>query len=104
MVKAQEDRVSGERRASECVLQACGLARYRHDGAFTMGRYLRDILSSPIIVPVRSEAEPTAGISFNDHQDHFRATWGLGDRAGEAPITRPAGDRLLTGGPGTLLA
>src|ERR1700722_490478 len=32
------------------AMRACGLAGYRNDGEFTMGRYLRDILSSPIMI------------------------------------------------------
>jgi acyl-CoA dehydrogenase len=32
------------------TLRACGLSGYRNDGEFTMGRYLRDILSSPIMI------------------------------------------------------
>jgi acyl-CoA dehydrogenase len=32
------------------AMQACGLAGYRNDGEFSMGRYLRDILSSPIMI------------------------------------------------------
>jgi acyl-CoA dehydrogenase len=32
------------------AMRACGLAGYRNDGDFTMGRYLRDILSAPIMI------------------------------------------------------
>jgi acyl-CoA dehydrogenase len=32
------------------ALRACGLSGYRNDGDFTIGRYLRDILSSPIMI------------------------------------------------------
>jgi len=32
------------------ALRACGLSGYRNDGEFTVGRYLRDILSSPIMI------------------------------------------------------
>jgi acyl-CoA dehydrogenase len=32
------------------AMRACGLAGYRNDGEFTMGRYVRDILSSPIMI------------------------------------------------------
>ena len=32
------------------AMRACGLAGYRNDGEFAMGRYLRDILSSPIMI------------------------------------------------------
>ena len=32
------------------AMQTCGLAGYRNDGEFSMGRFLRDILSSPIMI------------------------------------------------------
>ena len=32
------------------AMQACGLAGYRNDGEFSIGRHLRDILSSPIMI------------------------------------------------------
>jgi acyl-CoA dehydrogenase len=32
------------------AMRACGLSGYRNDSEFTMGRYLRDILSSPIMI------------------------------------------------------
>lgn len=32
------------------AMQACGLAGYRNDGDFTMGRHLRDVLSAPIMI------------------------------------------------------
>jgi len=32
------------------AMQTCGLAGYRNDGEFAMGRYLRDILSAPIMI------------------------------------------------------
>ena len=31
-------------------MRACGLSGYRNDSEFAMGRYLRDILSSPIMI------------------------------------------------------
>jgi len=31
-------------------LQACGLTGYRNDGDFSIGRHLRDVLSSPIMI------------------------------------------------------
>ena len=40
-------------RASAIVMsamRACGLSGYRNDGEFAMGRYLRDILSAPIMI------------------------------------------------------
>jgi acyl-CoA dehydrogenase len=32
------------------AFRACGLAGYRNDGDFTLGRSLRDVLSSPIMI------------------------------------------------------
>lgn len=32
------------------AMQACGLAGYRNDGDFSIGRHLRDVLSSPIMI------------------------------------------------------
>jgi acyl-CoA dehydrogenase len=32
------------------ALRACGLSGYRADGDFTIGRHLRDVLSSPIMI------------------------------------------------------
>jgi len=32
------------------AMQACGLAGYRNDSEFSMGRHLRDILSSPVMI------------------------------------------------------
>ena len=32
------------------ALRACGLSGYRNDGDFSVGRYLRDVLSSPIMI------------------------------------------------------
>ena len=32
------------------AMQACGLAGYRNDGEFSIGRHLRDVLSSPVMI------------------------------------------------------
>ena len=32
------------------AMQACGIAGYRNDGEFSVGRHLRDILSSPVMI------------------------------------------------------
>jgi acyl-CoA dehydrogenase len=32
------------------AMQACGLSGYRNDGEFTIGRHLRDVLSSSIMI------------------------------------------------------
>ena len=46
-------KVEVSERAVETVMmamRACGLAGYRNDGEFALGRHLRDVLSSPIMV------------------------------------------------------
>ena len=48
---------------------------------------LQSSLKFELLVPVRSAEEPTACMSFNYHQDHFGATWGLRDEAGEVAHT-----------------
>src|SRR6201999_1888006 len=32
------------------AMRACGLSGYRNDGEFTIGRHLRDVLSSPLMI------------------------------------------------------
>jgi acyl-CoA dehydrogenase len=32
------------------ALRACGLSGYRNDSEFAIGRYLRDVLSSPLMI------------------------------------------------------
>jgi seryl-tRNA synthetase len=44
-------------------------------------------LKFELLIPVRSVEEPTACMSFNYHRDHFGATWGLKDAAGELSHT-----------------
>ena len=46
-------KVQASELASETVLnamRACGLSGYRNDGEFSIGRHLRDVLSSPIMI------------------------------------------------------
>jgi seryl-tRNA synthetase len=38
-------------------------------------------------VPVKSEEQPTACMSFNYHREHFGETWGLHNAAGEVSHT-----------------
>jgi seryl-tRNA synthetase len=44
-------------------------------------------LKFELLVPVRSEQQPTACMSFNCHRDHFGVIWGLHDEAGEVVHT-----------------
>ena len=32
------------------AMRACGLSGYRNDGEFSVGRHLRDVLSSPLMI------------------------------------------------------
>jgi acyl-CoA dehydrogenase len=48
------------------AMRACGLSGYRNDSEFAMGRYLRDILSSPIMINndrILASAEPAVLMS-----------------------------------------
>jgi seryl-tRNA synthetase len=44
-------------------------------------------LKFELLVPLRSEEQPTACMSFNYHRDHFGATWDIVDPAGEPAHT-----------------
>src|ERR1700754_690438 len=44
-------------------------------------------LKFELLVPLRSEEQPTACMSFNYHSDHFGTTWGINDANGEAAHT-----------------
>ena len=44
-------------------------------------------LKFELLVPLRSEEQPTACMSFNYHRDHFGTTWGITDAAGEPAHT-----------------
>ena len=44
-------------------------------------------LKFELLIPVNSEEEPTACMSFNYHQDHFGTTWGLRTDAKEVAHT-----------------
>jgi seryl-tRNA synthetase len=44
-------------------------------------------LKFELLIPLRSEEQPTACMSFNYHRDHFGTTWGLQNAAGEVAHT-----------------
>jgi seryl-tRNA synthetase len=44
-------------------------------------------LKFELLVPVHSEEEPTACMSFNYHRDHFGTTWNLCDKSGQVAHT-----------------
>ena len=48
---------------------------------------LEQALKFELLVPVRSEDQPTACMSFNYHRDHFGETWGLKDADGQSAHT-----------------
>ena len=52
----------------------------------------RDLgLKFELLVPVNSEENPTACLSFNYHQDHFGTTWGIKTAEGETAHTACVG-------------
>ena len=42
-------------------------------------------LKFELLVPIRSEEQPTACMSFNYHRDHFGTAWGITDAASREP-------------------
>ncbi len=48
---------------------------------------LQQELKFELLIPVRSEEEPTACMSFNYHRDHFGEVWGLRTADGQAAHT-----------------
>jgi seryl-tRNA synthetase len=44
-------------------------------------------LKFELLVPLRSEEQPTACMSFNYHRDHFGTTWGIMDAGGQPAHT-----------------
>jgi len=48
---------------------------------------VQQALKFELLVPIRSEEQPTACMSFNNHREHFGETWGLRDGAGEISHT-----------------
>ena len=49
------------------AMRCCGLAGYRIDGEFAMGRHLRDVLSAPIMINnERILANAEAGVLMSD--------------------------------------
>lgn len=48
-------------------------------------------LKFELLIPIESEAKPTACLSFNYHQDHFGRTFGLTTAAGEVAHTACVG-------------
>lgn len=44
-------------------------------------------LKFELLVPLRSEEQPTACMSFNYHREHFGVTWGIEDAAGNPAHT-----------------
>jgi seryl-tRNA synthetase len=44
-------------------------------------------LKFELLIPLRSEEQPTACMSFNYHREHFGTTWGIQDANGEPAHT-----------------
>ena len=48
---------------------------------------MQQSLKFELLVPLRSEEQPTACMSFNYHRDHFGLTWNMRNAEGEAAHT-----------------
>jgi seryl-tRNA synthetase len=56
-------------------------------GKFMATSQVEQALKFELLVPVHSEDQPTACMSFNNHLDHFGSTWSLRTQAGEVAHT-----------------
>jgi seryl-tRNA synthetase len=52
-------------------------------GAMMAASQLQQSLKFELLVPILSEENPTACMSFNYHREHFGEVWGLHNKAGE---------------------
>jgi seryl-tRNA synthetase len=48
---------------------------------------MQQSLKFELLIPLRSEKQPTACMSFNYHRDHFGTTWNIDDATGEPAHT-----------------
>jgi seryl-tRNA synthetase len=60
---------------------------FGHGGKLMAISQVEQALKFELLVPVHSEEEPTACMSFNYHRDHFGAAWNLSSEAGETAHT-----------------
>ena len=67
------------------AMQACGLSGYRNDGEFSVGRHLRDVLSSPIMISNDRIIANVGTASLLSGAAGFAARTGMSRRA----MTRP---------------
>jgi seryl-tRNA synthetase len=56
-------------------------------GQLLAANQIEQALKYELLIPVRSEEQPTACMSFNYHRDYFGKTWGLIDEDGKAAHT-----------------
>jgi len=56
-------------------------------GQLMAASQVQQALKFELLIPVISEAKPTACMSFNYHQEHFGETWGLRDAEGRTMHT-----------------
>ena len=70
---------------------------FGREGKLLAASQVEQSLKFELLVPVRSEASPTACMSFNYHRDHFGLVWGMRNEAEEVTHTACAAfglDRL----------
>ena len=76
---------------AEAIVEALGLPYdmdlasdpfFGRGGQLMAASQIEQSLKFELLIPILSEAKPTACMSFNYHQDHFGETWGLRDLSG----------------------
>ena len=73
--------------ALPCRLEVASDPFFGRVGQVMAVSQLQMSLKFELLIPYHALAEPTACMSFNYHQDHFGAVWGLADAAGEVAHT-----------------
>jgi seryl-tRNA synthetase len=75
------------RLALPCRVEQASDPFFGRTGQMMAVAQLQQSLKFELLVPLHSEARPTACMSFNYHRDHFGETWDLSDAAGDVSHT-----------------
>jgi seryl-tRNA synthetase len=66
----------------DCTIDHANDPFFGRTGQLMAASQLQQSLKLELLVPLRSDARPTACMSFNNHREHFGEVWGLRDVAG----------------------
>ncbi|HKM87916.1 MAG TPA: amino acid--[acyl-carrier-protein] ligase [Xanthobacteraceae bacterium] len=71
----------------EYRIEAASDAFFGRGGKLMATSQIEQALKFELLIPVRSAAEPTACMSFNNHRDHFGTAWNLRNATGQGVHT-----------------